>query len=215
MAEEYMSEIYHVFNKSIAGFRIFNNDAEYARMTETIRHYQIHKPIQRFSQFSALEDYKLGATTPVTPNAKRLVNIIAYCLMPTPVHFVLEQLTERGIAIFISNVLNSHTRFFNTKHKRKGPLWQSRSKKVLIKTDEQLIHLTRYIHLNPVTAKLVDAPEDWSASSYDEYCFEKVGNGICQFKHVLGIEPLSYQKFVKDQIGDQRELAIIKKMLFD
>ena len=69
----------------------------------------------------------------------------------------------------MGDILNSYSRYFNTKQKRKGPLWEGRFENVLIKTDEQLLHLTRYIHLNPVTAYLVDQAKDWQASSYNEY----------------------------------------------
>ena len=66
-------------------------------------------------------------------------------------------------------LLNSYTRYFNEKIKRKGPLWEGRFKKVLVNSDEQLLHLTRYVHLNPVSAGIVEKPEDWPCSSYREY----------------------------------------------
>jgi len=62
---------------------------------------------------------------------------------------------EEGISLYMKNLLNSYTRYFNTKTKRKGPLWQGRFKSVLIKMDEQL-YLTRYIHLNPTSEDLVE-----------------------------------------------------------
>jgi hypothetical protein len=63
--------------------------------------------------------------------------------MPTPFHLVLGQAADQGIFRFISNTQNSYTRYFNTKPGRKGPLWEGRSKSVLVKADEQLPHLTR------------------------------------------------------------------------
>jgi len=141
--------------------------------------------------------------------------MIAYCLMPTHFHFILEPLQENGIATFTNNLLNSYTRFFNLKHKRQGPLWQGRSKKVLIETDEQLIHLTRYLHLNPVTAHLVKVPEQWEASSYGEYLGISKWKKMCQYSHVLEIDPLRYRKFVEDQISYQRELAWVKHLILE
>jgi putative transposase len=134
--------------------------------------------------------------------------------MPTHLHLILKQLKHNGISIFMNNILNSYTRYFNTKHKRKGPLWEARFKNILIEKDEYLLHLTRYIHLNPVTASLINKPEDWLASSYREY-IEKNAEKICQYDDVLKTEPISYKQFVDDRISYQRELAKIKQYLFD
>lgn len=144
----------------------------------------------------------------------KVVEIVAYCLMPTHVHLILKQSEENGISHFVNNILNSYTRYFNTKHKRKGPLWESRFKSKLVETDEQLLHLSRYIHLNPVTAFLVDKPELWRYSSYREYlCFESAGT--CNFNKLINISPQDYKKFTEDRISYQRELARIKDLIME
>ncbi len=78
--------------------------------------------------------------------------------MPTHIHLILKQLKEDGISAYMSKILNSYTCYFNRRTKRKGPLWESRFKRVEVTSDEQLLHLTRYIHLNPVTAHIVEEP---------------------------------------------------------
>lgn len=111
----------------------------------------------------------------------------------------------------MSNVLNSYSKYFNIKHNRKGPLWEGRFKSVLIETDEQLLHLTRYIHLNPVTAFLVEKPDAWKSSSYGEYVASMNSDAsICNYDAVLKIEPKEYKDFVDEQIPHQRDLAHIK-----
>jgi len=120
---------------------------------------------------------------PMPIEKEKVIHIIAYCLMPTHIHMLLEEVKEDGISIFTNNVLNSYTRYFNTKHKRKGPLWEGPSKKVTIKSDDQLLHLTRYIHLNPVTAYLCNKPEEWPYSSYNEYIKPNTNNNFCDYEH--------------------------------
>ncbi|MEE8423717.1 MAG: transposase, partial [Thermodesulfobacteriota bacterium] len=142
-----------------------------------------------------------------------LVEVIAFCLMPTHLHLILKQMKENGISSFMGNTLNSYTRSFNTKYKRKGPLWEGRFKSVLVDSDEQLLHLTRYLHLNPVTAYLVNKPEEWSASSYQEYVSKVNNNRICKFDDLLEIDPAAYREFVSDRVSYQRELASIKELL--
>jgi len=136
--------------------------------------------------------------------------------MPTHFHLILKQLKKGGISTFIGNVLNSYSRYFNTKHKRGGPLWEGKFKNVSVETDEQLLHLTRYIHLNPTSAGLVKKPEEWPYSSYLEYLGKiKKINRICSYEDLIDISPLSYKNFVESRILYQRELAKIKHLILE
>ena len=211
-------EIYHILSKSIAGFQIFNNEFDYLRIMNMLQFYRLPKPLLRFSLFNELsisqqedflkKNYKLEDLY--------LVDIIAFCIMPTHIHLILKQLLEKGISNYIKNVFISYTRYFNIKHHRKGPLWEGRFKNVLINNESQLLHVTRYAHLNPVTAGLIDKPEDWLASSYREYIGKINDEGkVCKYDGILNINPTVYQKFVEDRIAYQRQLARIKKLLLD
>jgi putative transposase len=168
------------------------------------------------NSFSAFNRYKNYKETLTYPNRENRVQIIAYCFMPTHFHFILKQLEDDGISKFLNNTLNSYTRYFNTKYKRKGPLWQGRSKKILVDSDEQLLHLTRYIHLNPTTSYLVDKPEDWRHSSYNEY----INNSetklkACKYDDILGINIKEYRNFVENTIDYQRDLKRIKDLILE
>jgi len=209
-------EIYHIFTKSIAGFKIFNNNSEFERVLDVIRYYQKDSPSVKFSQITRPKKTKDRLNSFFFSKEENIIEIIAYCIMPTHIHLILKQLKENGISRFMSNILNSYTRYFNLRHERKGPLWEGRFKNVLVETDAQLLHLSRYIHLNPVTAYLVDDPADWNMSSYKEYLSEADScRKVCKYDDILDIEPLTYKKFVKSRISDQRLLAEIGKLLFD
>ncbi len=213
-----VGEIYHIFSKSIADFKIFNSRDKLLRMKNMLKYYQFKNLPFRFSRFMDLESVKKKGFEEYFVSAsegkERIVQIIAYCVMTTHIHLILKQLKEGGISSFTGKILNSYSRYFNTKHKRKGPLWEGRFQNVLVKTDEQLLHLTRYIHLNPVTAYLVDEPEDWQASSYNEYLGNyKKNELICGYEDVLDINKASYRRFVKDRASYQRELGKIKSLL--
>ncbi len=208
-------EVYHIFTKSIAGFHIFNTDYEFSRVIATMCYYQMTKPEIKFSQFVQMHGIPKADNSWFSEKEK-LVQIVAYCFMPTHIHFILKQLQNEGITTFARNTLNSYSRFFNLKHSRKGPLWEGRFKNVLVESNEQLLHLTRYVHLNPVTSYLVEKPEEWPASSYREYV--TVGESkdkICGYYDLLDIEPTSYAAFVLDSVSYQRELSKIRKLLYD
>lgn len=209
-------EIYHVFSKSIAGFRIFNNDSEFSRMFQTIRHYQYAKPTIKFSKAHRPKKNDVIQEKKLSLDNDKLVEIIAYCLMPTHLHLILKQLKENSISIFMANSLNSYTRYFNIRHNRKGPLWEGRFKNVHVKTDEQIMHLTRYIHLNPTSASLVKEPEEWKASSYREFMAKvKDHERICRYEDIISVKPDSYREFVLDRVSYQQELAAIKHLLLE
>jgi len=211
--------VYHVTNKSIAGFKIFNDEKDYERMMMAILYYQ-HAELQiALSHFLRSEKIKnissFKESVRLFQNEK-LVGIISYNTMPTHPHLMLEQLKKDGISIFMNNVLNSYTRYFNIKHKRKGPLWEGRSQKALIESDDLLLHITRYIHLNPVTAHLVNKAEYWPCSSYKEYISNVPDNKrVCNYRHLLDIEYREYKKFTEDQISYQRSLAKIKNLVLE
>ncbi|MDP8230467.1 MAG: transposase [Candidatus Gorgyraea atricola] len=202
-------QIYHTYNRSIAGYKIFNSDSEYKRIEELIQYYQVEQPVG----FSKFKERNKGDLIKKTPNKRQLVEVVCYSPMPTHIHLTLKQLIDKGISKFMNNILSSYSHYFNIKHNRKGPLWEGRFKKVLVETDEQLLHLTRYIHLNPVTDYLINKPEKWKYSSYKEYIAGK--ESICSYKDVLDVTPETYKKFTEDQISYQRELKKVKHLMFD
>jgi len=196
-------EIYHVYSKSLAGKVIFNSDREFLRMKETLKYYLIET------------DTRFSLNEGGVRNGARIVQIMAYCIMSTHVHLILKQLSDDGISRFMSRVLNSYTRYFNEKYKRKGTLYEGKFKRLIVRSEEYLLHLTRYIHLNPVTAYMVDSPEQWTFSSYLEYIGNPGADYFCDFKDFVCMGPEEYANFARATIDYQRSLAAMKHLLID
>lgn len=208
-------EIYHIFNKSIAGFKIFNSNEDFKRFLETMVYYSNQDRRCKFSLFLKNKQ-RLPSFMPKPDTQNKLVKIIAYCIMPTHVHFIIQQLETGGISKFINLILKSYSKYFNIKHNRKGPLWESRFKSVLIKTDAQFLHLTRYIHLNPVSAFIVNDPKDWEFSSYREYVgLVEQDDKKCDFSSYFYMDNAAYKEFVNSRINYQRDLEVIKHLILD
>lgn len=206
-------EIYHVFNKSIAGYKIFNKSSDYKSFIFRILFYNSQKRETSFSRFFRNNpDY--GIKDFLELERGKIVDVIAYCLMPTHFHLILKQKADCGISDLMLNLCDSYSRRFNLTHKRNGPLWQGRFKDVLVKTDEQLLHLTRYVHLNPSTSGLAENPEEWAFSSYREY-LGLSEDRICDFSDYMAVKPETYREFVEDRIDYQQELARIKKIIIE
>lgn len=197
------NEYYHIYNRGVDKMAIFKNSYDFQRFLKTVIYYQIQGPKPRFSLFTP--------TTNLLERNKKIVDIICYCMMPNHFHFLLRQLVDGGITEFISRLSNSYTKYFNIKKKRVGHLLQGGFKSELVQSNEQLLHLSRYIHLNPLVSNLVTDLRNYPWSSYLEY-IEYNSADICtkeiilnQFKSIK-----DYQNFVLDQASYGRELELIK-----
>ena len=94
--------------------------------------------------------------------------IHAYCLMDTHYHLLLE--TPSGnLPQIMRHINGAYTTYFNVKRDRSGHLFQGHYKAILVDIDQYAKELSRYIHLNPLRAKMVELPEEYEWSSYKFY----------------------------------------------
>lgn len=203
-------EIYHLFNRGSDRRDIFLQSKDYVRFKHTTYYYQFLGPKPRFSN---LAKYKLSSFNPKPEN--KLVEILCYCFMPNHFHFLVRQIKENGVSVFMSQLCNSYTKYFNTKYKRVGPLLQGSFKGVRVESDEQFIHLSRYIHLNPIVALLAKKLEQYPWSSFHEYM--QPGGGLCLTTDVQSYfsSKAQYRQFLEDQIDYGKTLEEIKHLLVD
>jgi len=204
------NELYHIYNRGVEKREIFTQPRDYKRFLKACYYYQFLGSTQSFSKFS-----KSQLNTFKSLNENKLVEIICYCLMPNHFHFLIRQLKSNGASIFISHLTNSYTKYFNTKYIRIGPLLQGTFKALIVESDEQFIHLSRYIHLNPIVSGLVKDLSQYPWSSYHEYM---QGKGmICSVNEILNLFPSvdEYKEFIEDQIDYGTTLEIIKHQALD
>ena len=133
-----------------------------------------------------------------------MADIIAYCLMPNHYHMLVCPKSDDFGPKVMQPFTVSYTKAVNKQNNRVGPLFQGPFRARLVEKDSHLLQLSRYIHLNPVRAHLVDKPQDWVYSSYRDYLGLRHGKiprpGIIldQFSSTQG-----YCEFVEEPQGDQ------------
>lgn len=212
---------YHVYNRSIASQPIFTCKRDYARFFELINYYKYQDFPGSFSKFKKLSrDQREDVLSRLAKSNDVFVEMICFCLMPTHFHFLLKQVKDKGVSVYLSNLQNSYTRYFNQKYERIGPLFQGPFKSVLVQTEHQLLHLSRYIHLNPYSsgiAKDSEQLESYPWSSLPEYLELKETSKMCQ-KDVIwasfgNLE--NYKNFVFDHKDYQKELERIKHLIIE
>ena len=103
----------------------------------------------------------------------------------------------------MQHINGAYTTYFNIKHKRSGHLFQGRFNAILVDKDVYAKELSRYIHLNPVRARIVKAPEKYEWSSYKYYIGLKKSPAWLKKDLILGFfdgkikkSPNEYKKFV-------------------
>lgn len=210
-------EIYHIFNRGIERRDIFTRINEYRRALEVIGYYRYSDLPVKFSLYLKLPDNQKSDILKSLEHKNKLeVKLIAFCLMPNHFHLLVRQEKDGGISRFVSNFSNSYCKYFNTKYERVGPLFQGSFKAVRVETDEQLIHLSRYIHLNPVSSCKIKEKDldDYPWSSMAQY-LGKIDRGITDSSLVMSNfkNAGSYRKFVHDQVSYAKELEKIKHLL--
>lgn len=196
---------YHIFNRGVEKRNVFLTRHDYKRFLNTLIYYQIEESNVKFSSRSLLDIISVQ-------NSKKQVEIIGYCLMPNHYHLLLKQNIDNGISTFLRKVSNSYTKYFNTKYERVGPLFQGAFKARLIDDSEVLLHVLRYIHLNPFVDRSGEVLDlSFPYSSYNEYITkQKICNTRIAKELLVGQD---FSAFHRDQIEYAREIK--SAMQFD
>jgi REP-associated tyrosine transposase len=133
--------------------------------------------------------------------------IHAYCLMDNHYHILIET-PDGNLSRIMQHINGAYTTYYNVKRQRSGHLFQGRFKAVLVQMDEYAKELSRYIHLNPVRAKMVARPEEYAWSSYTYYASEKKAPAWLNRSFILGY-------FGKKLITSQRKYKTFVERMLD
>lgn len=211
-------QIYHIFNRGIDKRTTFANTYEYARAYQIMKFYRFSIPPFSLSRFLRLGNSKREKLQESSWGEK-LVNIFAYCFMPNHFHFILEQQVDGGISKYVGQFLNSYTRYFNIKNERVGQLFLDQFKNVLVENEEQLLHLSRYVHLNPYSSLVISSLGElmkYEWSSLGEYIGGSE-DGVCDKAMIMSYFKTkdSYKNFVLDQADYQRYLKRLEHLIVE
>lgn len=118
--------------------------------------------------FGSDDDYLKMLLLLAQQKAKLPFYLYAYCLMPNHIHLLVER-REDAISRVMHRLLTGYSQYHNRKYRNVGHLLQGRYKAILCQSDQYLAELVRYIHLNPVRAKMVRKPEAFLYSGHRAY----------------------------------------------
>jgi len=137
-----------------------------------------------------------------------------YCLMSNHYHLLLET-PEGNLSQIMRHINGAYTNYYNTKRNRTGHLFQGRYKAILVDADEYAVELSRYIHLNPVRAKMVEEPEGYWWSSFRAYIGKskvpewlKTGFILRYFGSNSQVAEKEYHRFVHELLGEENDFSV-------
>lgn len=121
--------------------------------------------IRRLEIYTYEEDYLVFLAILETALAKYKCVLHAYCLMTNHFHLLLET-TDHEVWHLMKQLIQLYAMYYNHAHHFKGHVFEDRYKSCLVKSDVYFLQTSRYIHLNPVKAKMCLRPEQYRWSSY-------------------------------------------------
>ncbi len=168
-------QIYHLYNRGVEKRNIFLDDFDYLRCVHDIFEFNDTEPalpsnvrflIRRPSVINSNLKQCLEVRLPnIKKPRKFLVEILSFSLMPNHFHLMVRQKIEGGITKFMRKFGTGYTNYFNQRYEREGVLFQGKFKAVLVNQNSHFIHLSYYIHLNPLD---LVAPE-WRKGKIKDY----------------------------------------------
>lgn len=197
-------EYYHLYNRGVDKRDIFLDVEDYFRFLKSLNEFNQVDPIISLYIADQLKDRGIVGVGSLQTKEK-LVEIIAYNLIPNHFHLILKQLKDGGISEFMKRIGTGYTGYFNYKNKRTGALFQGRFKAVHIDSNEKLVYLSAYVNGNHIVHGIKDGGK---FSSLVEYSSGKkfLCNPepmLCQFNSVK--DYLKYVENTAKEINEIRE----------
>lgn len=142
---------YHIYNRGVEKRLLFQDQQDYSVFLMYLKEYLLPKDedflLKQLASPNTSRDEKQKILKILRlNNFSESISLLAYCLMPNHFHFLIKQTTPLAIDQIMNSLGTRYTMYFNRKYRRVGRLYQDVYKAVNVMRDEQLLHLSRYIH---------------------------------------------------------------------
>lgn len=207
-------EYYHILNRGVDKRAVFLDEEDLERFLQSMQEFNTLEPIGSIYELKARrKNEKFG--NPVSKDKIEMVSFICYCLNPNHYHLVLKQLVDRGIEKFMHRLALGYSKYFNSKYKRNGFLFQGPYKVSHINSDSYLLHVSAYVNLNN---KVHEMENMLYRSSWEEYFNNTQGRiKFCEKDIILNqfSNPEKYKNFAEESLESIRERKELEKLLLE
>ncbi|MFO7989578.1 MAG: transposase [Desulfotignum sp.] len=163
------------------------------------KYHIVTRGVRQSLLFKGEEDYRACLSIINQVRQEYPFKISSYCLMPNHIHLQLITI-EIEIWKIMQKLKHWYARYFNNKYNFTGHLYQGRYHAELIERDRYNLHVSKYIHLNPVKAGMAARAEDYPWSSYQVYLGQRPSRMVAPEDILAYFSPHSiqaYQKYVE------------------
>lgn len=198
-------EYYHIFNRGNNKQPIFFEERDWIRFLFLVVYFQLRlnltnlgRQVNHFVRHRVF-NINMGEIGRDILN-ERLVEVVSFALMPNHFHLIVRESQDGGISKYMQKILIAYTKYINTKNKISGHLFQGPFRAVHIKTNEQLLHLSAYVHRNPKEIReWRRRPFAFPWSSYQDYVGENRWGGLLATSLILDqfSSPQEYKVFAE------------------
>jgi len=230
--------VYHIYNRGASKLPIFHSPDDYHDFQDILRYLLVGFPTGEVSQTSRSRPLIEKLHLPISYNSdpqsnglfKPYLQLLAHSLMPNHFHLLIRLLNPDGqlkratgslrnfppVSEFIKRLLITFAHKFNYRNNHQGTLFQGRTKIKQVDSDEYVVQVARYIHLNASSAGLVKSPELWPYSDYQLYFAPESLESLRNFPFTkpefllgyFGNRPEEYVKFVEAGIAPDEAIRI-------
>lgn len=207
-------ECYHIYNRGMHKREIFRDDRDRLRFLFLITHFQsdvifphIEYDLAKFNKSIRKHSVSTSDSAKEIILGRR-IELMAFTLMPNHFHIIVRQVSENGIPVYMQRILNSYTKFFNTKYEESGHLFQGPYRIVYIENNDQLLYTSAYIHRNcRELGKWKNRENDYYWSSFRDYVGETRFGELLQQNLILDQfdSKEEYHKFVDNSSAKDLE----------
>lgn len=154
---------YHVYNRGVDKNLIFNDDRDYQVFLYYLKLNLFPKDDPAYEKVSEkIHEYQ-------KTDLEKKIDLLCFCLMPNHFHLLVYLKDSKSLPNLMRRVCNGYVGYFNKRWERVGPLFQSRYKAVMVDDEDQLLHLSRYIHMNPTLRGKTPAQSRINVYPYSSY----------------------------------------------
>lgn len=202
-------QYYHIYNRTIFNLPEFKNQKNAERLMQAFILANSTKSSLAFDYLRNNKNILFEKAVEISQRGERLADILCYVIMPDHYHLLLKEIREGGISNFVHKCNISVAKYINIKNNRTGPLFESLFKSKHISTDEYLLHLSLYIHLNPLD---IISGREWRSHGLRNWDFVKnqlLDYNWSSLKYFLNenyIDPvISGTEIIMEQFDDSKD----------
>ena len=208
--------IYHIYNRGVEKRKIFMDGQDYKVFLYYLKSY-LTSPEEQAKPPCNLRYFRGAGKGEGGYDLHDNIKLLCYCLMPNHFHLLVKQQTADAMVELMRRLGNAYVRYFNERQGRQGPLFQGRYKAVLADSETYFLHLSRYIHRNPLELSRFGSGKlgEYPYSSYGEYLGKRTTPWISTdeimtyFENKTGGTPsgfFNYGNFVENNPDDSGDV---------